>query len=71
MQVKKIPNTTETNIDNPKQITNKLLTEQPLILFSFKRLLSQSSANDKSDYVSLNNIDSMPPLTNPHKKKLQ
>ena len=70
LPVKKISTTTETNIDNPKQTTNKLPTEQPPILFSFQRLVSQSWADDKPDYVSLNDIDSMPPPTNSHKKRI-
>ena len=67
LSVKKIPITTETNIDNPKQTTNKLPTEQPSIIFSSKRPLS----HDKSDNVSLNHIDSMPPPINPYEKNSQ
>ena len=39
LPVKKIPITTETNIGNPKQATNKLPTKQPPIPFSSKRSL--------------------------------
>ena len=66
--VKKIPITTETNIDDSKQATNKLPTEKPPIPFSSKRLLSQSSTEDKPGYVNLNDTDSIPPPNNPHKK---
>ena len=70
LPVKKIPITTETNIDISKQATNKLPSEQPPIPFSSKRPLSQSSTDDKPDYTNLNNTDSMPPPINPHKKKI-
>ncbi|KAK1137537.1 hypothetical protein K0M31_002042 [Melipona bicolor] len=68
LPVKKIFITTETNIDNSKQTTDKLPTEQPPNLPSSKRPLSQSSADDKLDYVSYTE-GFMPLPTNPHKKK--
>ena len=71
LPAKKIPITTKTNIDNPKQTTNKLPIEQPPILFSSERPLSQPSADDKLNYISSNDIDSMPPPIKPHKKKSQ
>ena len=56
LPVKKIPITTEANIDNPKQATNKLPTEQPQIPFNSKRPLSQPSTDDKPDYVNSWNL---------------
>ena len=60
LSVKEISITTETNIDDPKQATNKLPTEQPPIPFSSKRPLSQSSTDDKLDYANLNDTDHAP-----------
>ncbi|KAK1131842.1 hypothetical protein K0M31_015992 [Melipona bicolor] len=57
LPAKKIPIITETNIANHKLTIDKLPTKQLPKSSSTKRPLSQTSADDKPDYASLNNID--------------
>ncbi|KOX67429.1 hypothetical protein WN51_10615 [Melipona quadrifasciata] len=70
LPVKKMSTTTKTKIDNIKQTIDKLSIQQSPNLSSSKRPMSQSSADGKPDYVSLNDTDFMPSSINPRKKRL-
>ncbi|KAK1123290.1 hypothetical protein K0M31_008911 [Melipona bicolor] len=56
------------NINKHKSTIDELPTKHLPNSSSTKRPLSQTSANNKSDYVSLNDIDFMLPPVSPHKK---